>query len=73
MKNQSKVTTKMTCLLIWSDKGFQGGKIEHMKQKRKNNLFGKGMKLYKEKKRQWNQNYFFEELFKNPKMYMEQQ
>lgn len=68
MKNQSKVTTKMTCLLRWLDKGFQVGKIEHMKQKKKSNSFGKGMKLYKE-----NQNYFFEELLKNPKMYMEQQ
>lgn len=50
MKNRLKVTTKMTCLLRWLDKGFQASKIEHMKQKKKNNLFGKGMKLYKEKK-----------------------
>lgn len=49
MKNRLKVTTKMTCLLRWLDKGFQASKIEHMKQKKKNNLFGKGMKLYKEK------------------------
>lgn len=51
MKNQSKVTAKMSCLLRWLDKGFQVGKIEHMKQKKKNNSFGKGMKLYKENKR----------------------
>lgn len=73
MKNLLKVTTKMTYLLRWSDKGFQASKIEHMKQKKKNNLFGKGMRLYKENKRRWNQNYFFEDFLKNPEMYVEQQ
>lgn len=62
MKNQEKVTIKMTCMLRWSDKGFEAGKIEHMKQKKKKIIFpGKEMKLYKEN-RQWNQNDFFKEL-----------
>lgn len=39
MKNQEKVTIKMTCMLRWSDKGFEAGKIEHMKQKKKKKIF----------------------------------
>lgn len=65
MKNRLKVTTKMTCLLRWLDKGFQASKIEHMKQKKKNNLFGKGMKLYKEKKQMMESKLLLWGLFKN--------
>lgn len=73
MKNLLKVTTKMTYLLRWSDKGFQASKIEHMKQKKKNNLFGKGMKLYKENKQTMESKLLLWGLFKNPEMYVEQQ